>query len=95
MCSHEMIDGDDTLMYTKGYIFSPFWIFLQSGYFSWMEKELGEVDSIITAHSDYRAMIGSRGMASILEKAGCNHAKTIGEVGFDISVDDIKPHQRM
>jgi hypothetical protein len=33
MCSHEMIDGDDTLMYTKGYNFSPFWIFLQSGYY--------------------------------------------------------------
>jgi hypothetical protein len=56
-----------------------------------MEKELREVDSIITNCSDYCVMIGSQGMASIFEKAGCNHAKIVGEVGFDMSVDDIMP----
>jgi hypothetical protein len=35
-------------------------------------------------------MIGYRGMASVLEKAGCDHAKIVGEVSFGISVDDIK-----
>jgi hypothetical protein len=58
-----------------------------------MEKELREVDSIITNCSDYCVMIGSQGMASIFEKAGCNHAKIVGEVGFDMSVDDIMPRR--
>jgi hypothetical protein len=35
-------------------------------------------------------MIGSCGMASVLEKVGCDHAKIVREAGFGISVDDIK-----
>lgn len=35
-------------------------------------------------------MIGSRGMASVLEKYGCDHVKAIGEAGFGIAVEDIK-----
>jgi hypothetical protein len=49
------------------------------GALNWMEKEPGEVDSIITARNNCCAMIGSRGMALVFEKAG-----------FDMSVDDIK-----
>jgi hypothetical protein len=29
-------------------------------------------------------------MASVLEKAGCEHAKIVGEAGFDMSIDDSK-----
>jgi hypothetical protein len=36
---------------------------------AWIEKELGEGKTIINTRSDYYAMIGSHGMASILEKA--------------------------
>jgi hypothetical protein len=39
------------------------------GVIGWIEKELGEVESIINARSDYCAMIGLRGMALVLEKA--------------------------
>jgi hypothetical protein len=35
-------------------------------------------------------MIGSRGVASVLEKADCNHAKDIGETSFDMTIEDIK-----
>jgi hypothetical protein len=35
-------------------------------------------------------MIGSRGMVLVLEKAGCDHARIVGESCFDIGVDDIK-----
>lgn len=35
-------------------------------------------------------MIGSRGMASVLEKAGCSHVKDIGQAGFGMTVEDIK-----
>jgi hypothetical protein len=29
-------------------------------------------------------------MASVLEKAGCDHVKVVGEAGFDMAIDDIK-----
>jgi hypothetical protein len=32
----------------------------------WIEKELGEVEAIINARSDYCEMIGSHGMDSVL-----------------------------
>jgi hypothetical protein len=35
-------------------------------------------------------MIGSWGMASVLEKAGCDHVKTVIEISFDMAFDDIK-----
>jgi hypothetical protein len=35
-------------------------------------------------------MIGSRGMALVLEKAGCDHVKTVVETSFDMAFDDIK-----
>jgi hypothetical protein len=35
-------------------------------------------------------MIGSRGMASVLEKARCDHVKVFGEASFGMAVDDIK-----
>jgi hypothetical protein len=35
-------------------------------------------------------MIGSRGIASILEKAGCEHVKAVGENDFGMAVEDIK-----
>jgi uncharacterized coiled-coil protein SlyX len=60
------------------------------GALGWIEKELGEVESIITARNDYCTMIGSRGMVLVLEKAGCDHARIVGESCFDIGVDDIK-----
>jgi hypothetical protein len=60
------------------------------GAHGWIEKELGEVESIINAHREYWAMIGSCGMASVLEKAGCNYIKSVREASFDMAVEDIK-----
>jgi hypothetical protein len=59
------------------------------GALAWIEKYLGEVKTIIISRSDYCVMIGSHGMASVLEKAGCEHVKTIRETSFDIAVEDI------
>jgi hypothetical protein len=56
----------------------------------WIEKELSEVKYIINARSDYCAMIGSRGMASVLEKVSCEHVKAMGENDFGMAVEDIK-----
>lgn len=62
----------------------------------WIEKELGEVEAIINAHSDYCAMIGSCNMDSVPEKVVCNHVKVVGEDNFCIAVEDIKaPSKRV
>lgn len=60
------------------------------GALGWIEKELGEVESIIIARNDYCTMIGSRKMVSVLEETGCDHARIVGEACFDIGIDDIK-----
>jgi hypothetical protein len=59
------------------------------GVLGWIEKELGEVESIINTHSYYCMMIGSREMTSVLEKAGYDHIKSVGEDSFGIPVEDI------
>ena len=47
------------------------------GALGWLEKELSDVENIINARSDYCAMIGSRGMVSILDKASCEHVNAL------------------
>jgi hypothetical protein len=47
------------------------------GALGWLEKELSDVENIINARSDYCAMIGSRGMANILDKASCEHVNAL------------------
>jgi hypothetical protein len=39
-------------------------------------------------------MVGSHGIALVLEKVSCDHAKIVREAGFGISVDDIKNHSK-
>jgi hypothetical protein len=51
---------------------------------------LGELEGVINTRGDYCAMIGSRGMTSMLKKACCEHIKTISKADFDINVEDIK-----
>lgn len=35
-------------------------------------------------------MIGPCGMSSVLQKDGCEHIKTIGEIDFVMAIEDIK-----
>lgn len=60
------------------------------GTLAWAEKGLGELEAIIDARSDYCAMIGSHGVRSVLEKAGCDHIKTVGKPVFGLYVEFIK-----
>jgi hypothetical protein len=57
---------------------------------SWAKKELGELGGVINARGDYCTMIGSRGMAFMLEKAGCEHIKAISITDFGMDIEDIK-----
>jgi Rad3-related DNA helicase len=59
------------------------------GALTWAEKELGEIEAVINARSNYSAMIGSRGMTSVLEKAGCQRIKKIGKTNLNITMEDI------
>jgi hypothetical protein len=39
---------------------------------------------------DICAFFGARGMAAILEKAGCDHVKAIAQIEAAFSIDDMK-----
>lgn len=64
------------------------------GALTWVEKEKGELEGFINARGDYCAMIVSCGMASVLEKVGCDHVKAISKDDFSMDVEDIKKPQK-
>lgn len=45
---------------------------------------------MISAQSNYCAMIGSHGMTSVLKKEGYEHIKTIGKSDFGMTIEYIK-----
>jgi hypothetical protein len=47
-------------------------------------------EEILNDRGDVCAFSGARGIASILEKSGCNHVKTLAQVEVALSVDDTK-----
>lgn len=57
---------------------------------AWAKNELGELEAIIEAQSNYCVMIGSHGMTLVLEKAACEHIKVVGSPNFGLFVEDIK-----
>jgi hypothetical protein len=42
-----------------------------------IESEVEAFDEVLTGRGDFCACIGSRWAVSLLEKAGCEHAKTV------------------
>jgi hypothetical protein len=60
------------------------------GVIKWIEGEVEAFDEILTGRGDFCACVGAQGVASILEKAGCEHAKAIIQPEFLISANDIK-----
>jgi hypothetical protein len=47
------------------------------GVIKWTDGEVEAFDEILTGRGDFCACVGARGPTSILEKAGCEHAKAI------------------
>jgi hypothetical protein len=47
------------------------------GVINWIEGEAEAFDEILSDRGDFCACIGTRGVVSLLEKAGCEHAKAI------------------
>jgi hypothetical protein len=60
------------------------------GVIEWISGEAKAFEEILNDHGDICAFSGARGIAAILEKAGCDHIKTIAQAEAAFSIDDTK-----
>jgi hypothetical protein len=60
------------------------------GLIEWISGEAEAFEEILSNCGDICAFSGARGIASILEKARCNHVKAAAEAEVAFSIDDIK-----
>jgi hypothetical protein len=56
----------------------------------WINGEVETFEEILSDIGDFCAFVGNRGAVSVLEKVGCEHAKTVVEPGFSLSANDIR-----
>jgi hypothetical protein len=57
--------------------------------FEHMENEVEALDEVIAGHSDFCALLASRGTAVAFMKAGCTHGKTVNRPTFSLSPIDL------
>jgi hypothetical protein len=55
-----------------------------------MSGEAEAFEEILSDHGDICAFSGARGIAAILEKAGCDHIKATAQAEAAFSIDDTK-----
>jgi hypothetical protein len=60
------------------------------GPIEWINNKAEAFEEISSDHEDVCAFSGARGVAAILEKAGCGHVKILAQVEAAFSVDDTK-----
>jgi hypothetical protein len=60
------------------------------GIIQWIGKEAEAFHEILSDRSDLCASAGARGVAAILEKAGCEHVKAVAQPESIFSTDDTK-----
>ena len=60
------------------------------GVIEWISGEAEAFEEILSDRGDVGAFSGARGVAAILEKAGCEHVKTLAQAEAAFSIDDIK-----
>jgi hypothetical protein len=60
------------------------------GVIKWISGEAEAFKEILSDHGDVCAFSGARGISAILEKAGCDHVKTLAQAEAAFSVDDTK-----
>ena len=56
----------------------------------WISGEVEAFEEILSDRGDVCAFSGARGISAILEKAGCDHIKTMAQGEAALSVDDTK-----
>jgi acyl-CoA reductase-like NAD-dependent aldehyde dehydrogenase len=60
------------------------------GVVEWISGEAEAFEEILSDREDVCAFFGARGISAILEKAGCDHVKTIAQAKATFSIDDTK-----
>jgi hypothetical protein len=60
------------------------------GVIEWISSEAEAFEEILSDRGDVCAFSSARGVAAILEKAGCNHVKTLVQAEAALSIDDTK-----
>jgi hypothetical protein len=60
------------------------------GPIEWISNEADAFEEILSDRRDVCAFSGARGVATILEKAGCEHVKILAQAEAAFSVDDTK-----
>jgi hypothetical protein len=60
------------------------------GAIEWISGEAEAFEEILSDRGDVCAFSGARGISAILEKAGCDHVKTLAQAEVAFSVDDTK-----
>jgi hypothetical protein len=60
------------------------------GVIEWISGEAEAFEEILNDRGDVCAFSGARGISAILEKAGCDHVKTLTQAEAAFSVDDTK-----
>ena len=60
------------------------------GVIEWISGEAEAFEEILSGHGDICAFFGARGIAAILEKAGCDHVKAAAQAKAAFSIDDTK-----
>jgi hypothetical protein len=60
------------------------------GPIEWISNEAEAFEEILSNRGDVCAFSGPRGVAAILEKAGCEHVKILAQAEAAFSVDDTK-----
>jgi chromosome segregation ATPase len=60
-----------------------------SNTFKHIENEVDALDEVIDGHSDFYALLASRGTTAAFLKAGCTHAKTVNRPTFSLSPSDL------
>jgi hypothetical protein len=60
------------------------------GVIEWISREAKSFEEILSDRGDVCAFSGARGISAILEKAGCDHIKTMAQAEAAFSADDTK-----
>jgi hypothetical protein len=60
------------------------------GAIKWIEGEVEAFDEVLTGRGDFYACMGARVVASLLEKASCEHVKSVNRPEFKVFASDIK-----
>jgi hypothetical protein len=60
------------------------------GQIEWISSEAEAFEEILNDLGDVCAFSGTRGIAAILEKAGCEHVKSLAQTEAALSIDDTK-----